>query len=67
MYSVLRSFTYASLAVAMMAAAAHAQAAASRAYGSSAGVAVQSRGGGPRLTLYGGLATGDNGFSAGPP
>lgn len=67
MYSILRSFTYASLALVMAAGAAHAQSSASRAsYGSPAGVALQSRGGSPSLTLYGGLATGDNAFSMGP-
>ena len=67
MFGVLRSIASASLASAMLAGTVHAQAQAgfSRAPVKSS-TTVQRSVRGPSLTLYGGLATGDNGFDMGP-
>lgn len=66
MLRVLRSISAASLAAAVLAGTVEAQAAFSRASVKPASVTAQRSTGSPSLTLYGGLATGDNGFEMGP-
>jgi hypothetical protein len=72
MSHALRSVSWTALAVVMLASSAQAQSVAARASSvrpagvTPAGVAVQRRGGSPTLTLYGGLASGDNDWNMGP-
>jgi hypothetical protein len=67
MFAEFRSIAAASLASVMLTTAVQAQTAAPRAFTKSSSAAVQrTRATGPGLTLYGGLATGDNSFDMGP-
>jgi len=65
MFCALRSLTAVSLAAAVFAGTTQAQSF-SRASVKSASATAQRSVRGPGLTLYGGVATGDNGFDAGP-
>lgn len=66
MQRVLRSLCVGTLAFVVSADAASAQAGFRSSMAKTSTAAVQRGGGSPRLTLYGGLATGDNGFDLGP-
>ena len=67
MSRALRSFGWMSLATVVLVGALQAQPSAFRAASTkSAGAVAQGRPGSPSLTLYGGLATGDNSFDLGP-
>jgi hypothetical protein len=67
MFGEIRSVAAASLASVILAGAVEAQMAAPRAFSKTSSAAVQrTRATGPSLTLYGGLATGDNSFDMGP-
>lgn len=67
MVRVLRLLSQATLAAAVFAGTVHAQTASVRGFSKRSTTTVQrSRTGSPSLTLYGGLATGDNGFDMGP-
>ncbi|MEW5915547.1 MAG: hypothetical protein AB1762_04045 [Gemmatimonadota bacterium] len=66
MRSVFRSCVWSAIALATAATAAMSQPAGLRSARTEAPIAVQGRGGSPTLTLYGGLASGDNAFDMGP-
>jgi len=67
MSRALRSFGWTSLATAVLVGTLQAQTSSFRSAGAKSATAVaQGRGGSPTLTLYGGLATGDNSFDMGP-
>ena len=68
MFRVLRLITATSFVTSTLAATVQAQMASASAFGSKGSSATVQRrtGGSPSLTLYGGLATGDNGFDLGP-
>ncbi|HJU74292.1 MAG TPA: hypothetical protein VJ717_11145 [Gemmatimonadaceae bacterium] len=63
---VLHSLCWGTLAAALWASTAQSQVAFRSAAGKTPAAAVQNGSGSPRLTLYGGLATGDNAFELGP-
>lgn len=66
MSRAIRLVSHATLAAALFAGVAQAQTASSRSFSTRSTTTVQRSGGAPGLTLYGGLATGDNGFDMGP-
>ncbi len=66
MSRAIRLVSHATLAAALLAGVAQAQTASSRVVSKRSTTTVQRSAGAPGLTLYGGLATGDNGFDMGP-